>query len=181
MASSTQPTGSASDEKEARLMFDMKQFTDEYASILDMQDWANEIMESRKPDFVIGGTYMDRWYVIPRNAGSNLYLHCLKQSDEPIMHDHPWNSTSYIIAGGFTEHTPEGSFLRSPGDIVQRKAEDLHWLELQPGYQSVSLFFTGPKIRDWGFQCGDRWVDWQTFTGGYHNGRSERGAGCGEP
>lgn len=161
-------------------MFDMKQFTDTYASILDMQDWANSVMESRPPDFVIGGTYMDRWYIIPRNAGANVYLHCLKRSDEDVMHDHPWDSTSFIIAGGFKEHTPAGSFVRNPGDIVIRKAEDPHWLELQPGYQSISLFFTGPKYREWGFHCPNGWVDWQTFTGGYHNGRSERGAGCGE-
>jgi hypothetical protein len=163
------------------MIFDMRKFADNYASIIDLQDWANDIMDSRPPDFRIGPGYLDRWFVIPRNAGSNLYLHNLLRSDEDVMHDHPWDSTSLIIAGGFVEHTPDGSFKREPGDVVIRKAEDLHWLEVQPGYQSISLFFTGPKIRDWGFQCGDRWVPWETFTGGYHAGRSERGAGCGEP
>lgn len=84
------------------------------------------------------------------------------------------------IAGGFVEHTPEGSFRRNPGDIVHRKATDPHWLELEPGYQSISLFFTGPKIREWGFHCPKGWQHWHDFTGGYHDGRSQKGAGCGE-
>lgn len=161
--------------------FDMQQFVDNYASVLDMQDWANAVMESRSPDFRIGAGYMDRWFILPRNAQSNVYLHRLMRSDEDVMHDHPWDSQSLIIAGGFIEHTPEGSFKREPGDVVSRKATDIHWLELEQGYQSISLFFTGPKIRDWGFHCPKGFVTWQVFTGGYHNGRSERGAGCGEP
>lgn len=160
-------------------MFDMTRFINEPASVLDMQDWANEVMQ-RKPDFRIGPGYMDRWFILPKNLQQNVYLHRLLRSDEDVPHDHPWDSTSFIIAGGFVEHTPEGSFRRNPGDIVHRKATDPHWLELEPGYQSISLFFTGPKIREWGFHCPKGWQHWHDFTGGYHDGRSQKGAGCGE-
>lgn len=160
-------------------MFDMTQFINEPASLLDMQDWANEIMRS-EPHFRMGPGYMDRWFMIPKNLQQNVYLHRLLRSDEDVMHDHPWDNTSYVIAGGFIEHTPEGSIRREPGDIIHRKATDAHWLELEPGYQSISLFFTGPKIREWGFHCPKGWQHWRDFTGGYHEGRSQKGVGCGE-
>jgi len=160
-------------------MFDMTQFIDEYAGIEDIQRWASDIM-ANDPYFVIGGDYMHRWFILPRNAMQNLYLHHLLRSDEDVMHDHPWDSVSFVIKGGFTEHTPEGSFWRAPGDVIARKAADIHRLELPAGQTSVSLFFTGPKIREWGFACPKVWVHWKDFTGGYHDGRSEKGAGCGE-
>jgi hypothetical protein len=123
---------------------------------------------------------MHRWYIIPPNERQNLYLHHLLRSDEDVMHDHPWDSVSFVIKGGFTEHTPEGSFWRAPGDVISRRAADPHWLELPAGQTSVSLFFTGVRVRDWGFHCPGGWVPWQKFTKGRHDGRSEKGAGCGE-
>lgn len=161
-------------------MFDMAQFVDSYADVEDLQEWAKGVILSREPDFIIGDDYMRRWFIIPRNEKQNVYLHVLRQSDEPVMHDHPWDSTSLIIKNGFVEHTPEGSFTRKPGDLVTRKATDLHWLEVLPGQYSISLFFTGAKIRDWGFQCPNGWVSWQQYTGGKRDGRSVRSNGCGE-
>lgn len=163
--------------------YDYRRFVDDYADIVDLQQWADHMMQM-PPHFIIGGDYMHRWHILPRNAIQNLYLHHLLRDDEDVFHDHPWDSTSFIIKGGFIEHTPEGSFQRRAGDVIHRKAEDLHWLELRkdPLQTSVSLFFTGPKRRDWGFQCPERgWVPWQQYTGGYHDGRSDKGAGCGEP
>lgn len=161
-------------------MFDMKQFADQYADITDMQRWARSVMQ-REPDFVIGGDYMRRWYIIPRNESMNLYLHETLRSDEDVMHDHPWDNTSFVLSGGYIEHTSLGGrVIRMPGDVISRKATDAHRLELVGGYPSISLFLTGPKVREWGFHCPKGWVPWQEFTGGYHDGRSEKGAGCGE-
>lgn len=164
----------------ARLLpFPMHQFTDQYAGIGDMLDWAGSIM-AREPDFVIGGDYMHRWYILPRNAMMNLYLHKTFRSDGDVMHDHPWDNTSMILSGGYREETPEGNFIRRPGDVIHRKATDVHRLVLLDDQPSVSLFMTGPKVRDWGFHCPGGWVPWEVFTGGYHDGRSDKGAGCGE-
>lgn len=164
----------------ATIPFPMHWFADQYADAVDMQRWADSIMNSREPDFTIGGDYMLRWYIIPRNETMNLYLHNTLRSDEDVMHDHPWDNTSLVITGGYIEHTPDGSFVRQPGDVISRKATDAHRLELIDGRPSVSLFLTGPKVRDWGFHCPKGWVSWQDFTGGYHAGRSEKSAGCGE-
>lgn len=160
-------------------MFDMTQFNDHPAGQPEMLAWAQSVMQ-REPDLRIGNGYMDRWYILPKNPEKNVYLHRLYRDDEDVQHDHPWDSTSWVISGGFIEQTPSGRFARLPGDVVNRKAADPHRLELIDGVPSITLFFTGPRVREWGFHCRKGWVDWRTFTGGYHEGRSERGAGCGE-
>ncbi len=69
-------------------MFDMTRFIDQYAEIGDIQQWADDVM-SVPPHFIIGGDYMHRWFILPRNAMQNLYLHHLLRSDEDVMHYHP--------------------------------------------------------------------------------------------
>lgn len=150
-----------------------------YATLAQMQDWAASVM-LRRPDFVIGADYLRRWWIIPRNEGCNIYLHQINHSDDDrALHDHPWANTSYILSGSYIEHTPDGVFTRSAGDIVERDATDLHRLEVIEGAPPVvSLFITGPKVRDWGFQCPQGWVPWQEFTD--PNDSSQVGRGCGE-
>lgn len=134
----------------------------------------------RPPDLVIApeghGEYLFRWYVVPRNREANVYFHIQTASDpERPLHDHPWDSTSVILAGGYEEviDTEPGSLLegtryriaRKPGDVVHRPATWAHRLLLwsdQP--YSMSLFTTGPKVRDWGFWFGDRFVAFNDIT-----------------
>lgn len=162
-----------------------------YASLDDLRLWAASVME-RKPDFVIGDPadpYMRRWFVVPRNEGCNVYLHeILRSDDDRAGHDHPWANRSYLIDGGYEEavyyrHSPwleMGRFERKAGDYLFREAEDTHRLIVPEGGRCVSLFMTGPKVREWGFWCpnGERWVHWEAFTGGEHG--ELVGAGCGE-
>lgn len=166
-------------------MFDMRQFCDAYATPEDMHRWAETIMV-RPPDFrIVGETndddYLHRWYVVPRNSNMNVYLHKLLRSDKDVPHDHPWHNTSVIVTGRYKEQTLDGcTRIRNIGDVVHRRAETAHRLILFPGEQCLSLFFTGPKVRDWGFHCPKGWVPWQDFTQGSHSGRSTVGGGCGE-
>lgn len=150
----------------------------EYATLADMRAWAAPIME-RAPDFVIGDDYLRRWFVVPRNEQCNVYLHqILRSDDDRALHDHPWANTSYLIAGCYIEHTVEGQFLRTAGDVVERSAETLHRLEVIPGKHAVSLFMTGPKVREWGFACPQGWRHWRDFADPENPGRP--GRGCGE-
>lgn len=159
---------------------------DGYASLAEMQAWANQIMAA-PPSYVIGEAeksedrdYMRRWWIVPRNEGCNVYLHQIGRSDDDrAMHDHPWDNTSYLLFGSYVEHTPAGSFVRTAGDVVQRRATDLHRLEVFEGEPPVvSLFITGPKVREWGFACPQGWVHWKDFCA---PGDSSRvGRGCGE-
>lgn len=150
-----------------------------YATVPEIETWARAIMRSRRPDFVIGADYLRRWWVVPRNEFANQYLHEIRKSDDDrALHDHPWPNSSLILAGRYIEHTPDGSFLRVAGDFVQRPAEALHRLEVIPGERAVTLFMTGPKIREWGFSCPQGWVHWKDFTDPTDSSRT--GRGCGE-
>lgn len=150
-----------------------------YTSIDDMAAWARAKMQSA-PDYIIGEpAYMHRWWIVPRNESQNVYLHrILRDDDDRALHDHPWDNTSLLLVGRYREITPQGSFVREAGSLVFRRATDAHRLELIDGEPCVSLFFTGPKIREWGFFCPNGWVHWQDFTGGA-NGELI-GRGCGE-
>jgi hypothetical protein len=152
-----------------------------YSSIEDVLVWSRAKMQV-PPDFVIGDPdhpYMRRWWVVPRSEFCNVYLHeILRSDDDRALHDHPWDNTSMLLSGSYIEHTPEGSFLREAGSVVTRKATDPHRLEIPAGGRAISLFLTGPKLREWGFHCPHGWVHWRDFTAG-ENGEIV-GRGCGE-
>lgn len=155
----------------------------EPATLEQMQAWAAALMASRAPDFVIGDDYLRRWYVVPRNPFANVYLHEIRRSDDDrALHDHPWPNTSVLIAGRYFEYTPEGCFVRAAGDVVSREASALHRLEVTAdaagGNPAISLFITGPKVREWGFACPQGWVPWWEFTA--VGDASKTGRGCGE-
>jgi hypothetical protein len=149
-----------------------------YSSLDDVAAWARALMQ-RRPDFIIGEPetpYMLRWWVVPRNEHQNVYLHqIVRDDDDRALHDHPWANTSLLLIGRYREITPDGTFVREAGSLVSRPAEAMHRLELIDGEPCVSLFFTGPKTREWGFDCPNGWVPWQQFTGGAHGELVGRG------
>lgn len=154
--------------------------SDVFAADLDgMNAWARGIMASRPPDFVIGDHYLRRWWVLPRNEFANVYLHEFRRSDDDrALHDHPWASTSVILHGQYIEHTPEGQFLRQAGDVISRPAEALHRVELIDDQPAITIFITGPKVREWGFACPQGWRHWTEFVDARDSGQI--GRGCGE-
>lgn len=140
----------------------------------------------RKPDVIIGESdppYMRRWHVIPRNPWFNIYLHHMQRSDDDrALHDHPWWNLSVILKGGYREHMPlpNGQTfykIRRPGQLVFRRPEAAHRIELIDGEPSWSLFITGPRVRQWGFWCSWGWRHWKEFTGS-EGGRFKVGRGC---
>lgn len=176
----------------------------EKSSLEDLRAWAREIMQ-RKPDFVIGQDpenepYMRRWWAIPRNPFQNVYLHeILKSDDDRAGHDHPWHNRTLVLEGEYLEQTylvdkpwiADGEpRLRVPGDVIERSPEMTHRLIVPDGGRAVSLFFTGPVVRSWGFWCpgvpasenaervAPRWVHWKDFTDPDNAGKT--GPGCGE-
>lgn len=129
--------------------------------------FVQELMASRQPDFVIGDDYLRRWWVIPRNYHSNIYLHeILRDDQDRDLHNHPWDSVSMILQGGYKEITPEGEFIRRAGDVVHRKASDFHRLEMIGGKPCITLFHTGPAINDWGFDTKIGFVPWREYMEG---------------
>lgn len=134
----------------------------------------------------------------------NLYLHCFQRDDDDrALHDHPSWGVSYILRGGYIEHTiAEGGIhhrahhhhgsLRFMGTRHAHRIE-LYRLLFKPRGLGPSTFFMqsaeleklhcwtlfmfGPTVREWGFHCPDRgWVHWRTFTAAGKPG--EVGKGC---
>lgn len=167
----------------------------------------------RTPDVVIGDDYLHRWHLIPRNQYCNIYLHVFHGSDDDrACHDHPWHSVSILLRGRLIEFYLERSVSdadrigsqcykmkrrRVPRFLpVLRRATHSHRLALHSD-KAVTLFITGPWLRNWGFLCPDRetrapikgrpsafsrsifyrWVPWRQFTDKSGN---RIGAGCGE-
>lgn len=135
------------------------------------------------PDLVIapdGEPYLYRWYLMPCGGyykpngqkreipsyRNSVMLHIQTNSDpERPYHDHPWDNQSVILAGGYEEHIqstpPHGHTAtewRRPGDVIVRAATEAHRLILPDGVPyTMTVFSTGPKVRDWGFWYGDTW------------------------
>jgi hypothetical protein len=156
--------------------------TDLYA----LQDWAADRMLA-PPDYIIGppeNPYLRRWWVIPRNPFLNVYLHeILRSDDDRAGHDHPWVNETFVIQGSYEEvvyyrRSERIRLIRSEGERVRREAVDTHRLIIPEGGRAVTLFTTGPVIREWGFWCQHGWVPWQQFTDPAAPGQI--GRGCGE-
>ena len=117
--------------------------------------------------------YMIRYHLLFREKSEhleknvdvpfNLYLHKILLSDEPTFHDHPWPWATFIISGGYYEHTPKGTLWRGPGSWRIKKSTDLHWLELKKNKPCWTLFWRGTRHRIWGFQTLSGWTDYRTF------------------
>ena len=136
---------------------------------------------AREPDIIIGGNYLLRWYVIPRNKYFNIYLHRFERSDDDrALHDHPWFSVSILLSGCYMEHFKYVSKLRKAGNVFWRSADTAHRIELVNG-PVWTIFITGRKVREWGFYCPQGWRHWKEFTNYYAIGDSTSiGPGCGE-
>ena len=120
-----------------------------------------------------GGTipYLVRYYVFlkdRKNFPFNITLHKVLESDEPQLHDHPWDWGALILKGGYWEHTPQGKFWRGPGSLRFRKAEDLHWLELAKDKDGKNiplstLIYMAKKRKDWGFKVDGKWIQHEEY------------------
>ena len=130
-----------------------------------------EILKStvdlKDPDFTIthgGDAYLRRWYLRRDENRASIYLHHVVRDDlDRALHDHPWDSCSIILSGGLREILPNNEQrILMPGSITCRNAEDLHRLELLNGL-AWTLFITGAKFREWGFQSQDGWMGWEEF------------------
>jgi hypothetical protein len=164
-------------------------------------DRAMDVVVSRPPDFVVGDSdpvYLRRWYVTGwsrydrtapatslgqalRRGLPNIYIHqFLASDDDRALHDHPWFNLSILLFGCYTEHTiAAGGVHRArrygAGALKLRRPGAAHRIEIER--MVLTLFITGPKVRDWGFHCPAGWRPWQEFTR-TTAGSSKQGKGC---
>lgn len=110
------------------------------------------------------GDLLHRWELC-RTDAFRVCVHRFLRSDPDDFHDHPKDWGSLILAGGYWEVTPYGRTWRAPGSWVQRKAEELHRVEIDPEVGDAwTLFITGPSRREWGFKTQAGWQDWRSYV-----------------
>jgi len=116
--------------------------------------------ESKEP-------YLIRYYYQNYRPFARITIHNILRSDIDGLHDHPWPFQTFILAGGYWEHTPEGIFWRGPGYHGISKASDFHRLEIdhkRAGEDTWTLFLMGPKEKEWGFLDTDgNWVRYDIY------------------
>jgi len=120
---------------------------------------------ARPADFVIHRDekedYLYRWWLSERTKGGSVYLHLYLNGDENEQpHDHPWDSMSVCLVGGYIEEifaNDIGTVTRrlstrevSEGQVIFRGQNSIHRiLRAKPG--TMTLFFTGQVVKPWGF------------------------------
>lgn len=113
-------------------------------------------------DIVLGGElYLRRWYVAGLGTDCQVFLHAIRLPDSGRdLHDHPWDFSSRVIAGGYIEHVEtygedgrsdcSARFVRVRGDEFDHMAEHIHRIvSVKP--LTFTLVKTGPARRVWGF------------------------------
>jgi hypothetical protein len=121
-------------------------------------DFANPLIV-RNPD---GQEYLRRYFLL-ETKWLRVYLHRIGGSDvEPCMHDHPWRFVSFILRGGYIEHTPDGVFKRRAGNMTYYPDGWLHRLELtKPAW---TLLIGGKDKRVWGFMTPTGWKSFEDYN-----------------
>jgi hypothetical protein len=175
----------------------MKYFVDVLIRWCERNGRTQHITGSVKTDI-----YMCR-YILFRSSLFSIYLHQFLRSDKDSYHDHPWNFWTYVVSGGYQENRPEGSsrdisnqrgeendfsgctkikfystnnLLRNTKNyrLQYRKAEDLHWVQLNRSYTFEERFsapttvcLIGRRRRSWGFidTKTNEWSFWKKFLG----------------
>ncbi len=135
---------------------------------------------ARMPDFVIGGQhdpYLLRWWLMPRNRFFNVYVHrFLRSDDDRAEHTHPWANCSWLLDGTYLEWQHGVPIRRKVGDVVFRRSGHIqHRVELTDG-PCWTVFFTGPRYKEWHFVCPQGLVHWERFVDSRDSGSI--GKGC---
>jgi hypothetical protein len=116
--------------------------------------------------------YLVRYYALfpdsvqreQKDIPFNVLIHQFIQSDDPVLHTHPWWYFTLILKGGYWEHLPgDKKVWRGPGSI--RFGRNVtHWVEIPESGKTWTLFIRGKTSRDWGFinEFG-QWEYWEDY------------------
>lgn len=122
------------------------------------------------PDRETNSPYLIRHYFINLRPFARIVIHKFESSDaDYALHDHPWLFFgTYILSGGYWEHTEKGKFWRATGSFHFYSWKHFHRVELDPvlaGSETWTLFLMGPRCRDWGFvdNVTKKWTRWDLY------------------
>ena len=109
-----------------------------------------------------GQPYLERYYIFFKDrqfCPFNIFLHRFLKSDPDDLHDHPWSFRTFILFGGYWEHTETGKFWRAPFSYRYAPANLFHRIELDQNVPYCwTLFIPGLKCKEWGFKTKNTWL-----------------------
>lgn len=120
----------------------------------------NRLFQRR--DIVLDGDlYLRRWFIAGLGTDCQVFLHAIRKPDSGRdLHDHPWDFSSRVVWGGYTEHVEtygedgrsdySGAFVHARGDEFDAMAEHTHRVTSVKPF-TFTLVKTGPARRVWGF------------------------------
>jgi hypothetical protein len=122
------------------------------------------------PDRETNEPYLVRHYFINLRPLMRIVIHKFEKSDtDGGLHDHPWLFFgSWILEGGYWEHTETGKHWRSKGNIGFYGKTHFHRVELDPRKnpgETWTMFLMGPIVQDWGFKPfgTNDWIQWKKY------------------
>lgn len=110
-----------------------------------------------------GQPYLERYMVARwgKNGEHTLFLHRFLDSDSDRgIHDHPWDSRSFIVSGGYNEcrmiqnsQGQEEVIIRRIRPLTFNKIgkHDYHRIIMREKTPAWTLFYHGPRQKHWGF------------------------------
>lgn len=102
--------------------------------------------------------YLRRWRIL-ETPWFGIFVHRILRSDtDRDLHDHPWNFITVILSGEYHEEVNGVGNVRvcKAPCLIRHRAEDSHRVTIiKPVW---TLFFIGPKRRQWGFLTNEGWV-----------------------
>jgi hypothetical protein len=162
-------------------------------------EWFLNLFCSERSDIKRPGkpTYLTRWSFFGRrdSPGQHRFVHCIRQSDEPVLHSHPWSFWSLILWPGYWEVSPVEDSPAVKGDrvyydpefrryfkrhwcgplrLLRRPLEWKHRVELDSGRTCWTLVWTGRKEQSWGFFCKGGFMPSRRYVANLEAG----GTGC---
>lgn len=105
------------------------------------------------------GKYLERHYILS-TPFFGAYIHRFWADDLDGLHDHPWDSFSLVLEGGYLERIAGETqpLIRMEGDTHYRTACEAHRITLLPGDEPGScwtLFIRFRRKRTWGFYTSE--------------------------
>jgi hypothetical protein len=156
----------------------LQQISDRVLNWLERHDRKRIIMDRTENE-----PYLERYYIFFKERVTfpyNVFLHKFLKSDPDDVHDHPWNYFTIILKGGYWEWIPVFNTLgekfseyrvwRGPGSFRFGGMNNYHRIELEPGVNAWTLFFVGPKKREWGFLVNNKWIHYEQYLSDKKNG-----------
>ena len=110
--------------------------------------------------------YLERYYLFLKDRDSfpfNIFIHKFLKSDPDDLHDHPWGFRTFILKGGYWEHTDSGKFWRAPGFTQSVGPNYKHRVELDAKTTCWTLFIPYRRVREWGFYRDDKWIESEEY------------------